>query len=82
MPAMESLTTAPAEIFGMTGLGVLAPGARADVVAWDGDPLEVASAPSAVFIDGETQSMVTRQTKLRDRYRTLDESQKPFAYRH
>lgn len=80
--AMESLTTAPAEIFGLTGLGTLAPGGRADVVAWDGDPLEVASAPTAVYIDGEAQSMESRQTRLRDRYRTLDESQKPLAYRH
>lgn len=79
--AMEALTTAPAEIFGMTGLGVLAPGARADVVAWDGDPLEAASAPSAVYIDGDVQPLETRQTKLRDRYRTLDESQKPLAYK-
>lgn len=79
--AMRALTTAPAEIFGMTGLGVLAPGARADVVAWDGDPLDVISAPSAVYIDGEAQPMESRQTKLRDRYRDLDESQQPLAFR-
>lgn len=78
--AMRALTSAPAEIFGMTGLGVLAPGARADVVAWDGDPLEVTSAPSAVYIDGESQPMESRQTKLRDRYRTIDESQRPMAF--
>lgn len=79
--ALRGLTTVPAEIFGMTGLGVLAPGARADVVAWDGDPLEVTSAPSAVFIDGEAQPLDTRQTLLRDRYLNLDESQRPLAYR-
>jgi imidazolonepropionase-like amidohydrolase len=79
--AMRSLTTAPAEIFGMTGLGTLAPGARADVVAWDGDPLEVTSAPTAVYIDGEAQPMESRQTKLRDRYRNLDESERPLAFR-
>lgn len=79
--AMRSLTAAPAEIFGMTGLGVLAPGARADVVAWDGDPLEVTSAPTAIFIDGAEQSLESRQTKLRDRYLSLDESHRPLAYR-
>ena len=79
--AMRSLTTAPAEIFGMTGLGTLAPGARADVVAWDGDPLEVTSAPTAVYIDGEAQPMESRQTRLRDRYRNLDESERPLAFR-
>ncbi len=79
--AMRSLTTAPAEIFGMTGLGVLAPGARADVVAWDGDPLDVTSAALAVFIDGEAQPMESRQTRLRDRYISLDESERPLAYK-
>jgi imidazolonepropionase-like amidohydrolase len=79
--AMKALTSAPAQIFGMTDLGVLAPGGRADVVAWDGDPLEVTSAPVAVYIDGESQPMVSRQTKLRDRYRTLDESERPMAFK-
>lgn len=79
--AMKALTTAPAEIFGMSGLGVLTPGARADVVAWDGDPLEVTSAPTAVFIEGVSEPMESRQTKLRDRYLDLDHSDKPFAYR-
>jgi hypothetical protein len=50
-------------------------------VAWDGDPLEVTSAPVAVYIDGESQPMVSRQTKLRDRYRTLDESERPMAFK-
>jgi imidazolonepropionase-like amidohydrolase len=79
--AMRALTTAPAEIFGMTGLGVLAPGARADVVGWDGDPLDVTSAALAVFIDGEGQPMESRQTRLRDRYISLDESDRPLAYK-
>jgi imidazolonepropionase-like amidohydrolase len=79
--AMRALTTAPAEIFGMTGLGVLAPGARADVVGWDGDPLDVTSAATAVFIDGESQPMESRQTRLRDRYISLDESERPLAYK-
>lgn len=80
--ALEALTVAPAEIFGMSGLGTLAPGNRADVVAWDGDPLDVISAPTAVYIDGESQPMETRQTKLRDRYMKLDESERPLAYKH
>lgn len=79
--AMKALTTVPAEIFGMSGLGVLAPGARADVVAWDGDPLEITSAPTAVFIDGVSEPMESRQTKLRDRYLSLDTSERPLAYK-
>ena len=39
---------------------------EADV--WDGDPLEPASAPVVVLIDGREVSQVTRQTLLRDRY--------------
>ena len=80
--AMKALTTVPAEIFGMSGLGVLAPGARADVVAWDGDPLEITSAPTAVFIDGVSEPMESRQTKLRDRYLSLDHTHRPLAYKH
>ncbi|MFN3313618.1 MAG: amidohydrolase family protein [Hyphomonas sp.] len=78
--AMRALTTGPADIFGMTGLGVLAPGARADVVAWDGDPLEAVTAASAVFIDGERQPMESRQSLLRDRYLNLDRGERPLAY--
>jgi hypothetical protein len=36
---------------------------------------------NAVFIDGESQPMESRQTRLRDRYRTIDESQKPMAFK-
>ncbi|HAY05347.1 MAG TPA: amidohydrolase family protein [Hyphomonas sp.] len=79
--ALAALTVTPARIFGLTGLGSLAPGNRADVIAWDGDPLEVTSAPTAVYIDGEAQPMETRQTKLRDRYLSLDESERPLAYK-
>ena len=43
-------------------------GYLADVVIWDGDPLEVMSAPSAVFIEGREQLLSSRQTRLRDRY--------------
>jgi imidazolonepropionase-like amidohydrolase len=78
--ALTALTSAPADIFGLTGYGRLAPGAHADVVAWDGDPLEVISGPVAVIIDGEQQSMESRQTRMRDRYLSLDETERPRAY--
>ncbi|MCA8901469.1 MAG: amidohydrolase family protein [Hyphomonas sp.] len=80
--AMKSLTVTPAKIFGLSGYGTLAVGARGDVVAWDGDPLENTSNTDAVFIDGVPQDLTSRQTELRDRYRTLDESQRPLAYVH
>ena len=79
--AMAAITTAPAAIFDLDTLGSVAPGSTADLVVWDGDPLEVMSAPQAVIIDGEVQSMESRQTKLRDRYLDLDESERPLAYK-
>lgn len=79
--AMAGLTTGPAEIFGGEATGKLEPGAVADVVIWDGDPLEVMSAPTRIFINGVDQSLESRQTKLRDRYLDLDESETPLAFK-
>lgn len=79
--AFAAITSIPAEISGQGGrAGVLAPGAAGDVVIWDGDPLEVTSAPERVFIDGVEQPRDNHQTQLRDRYRDLDTSALPKAY--
>lgn len=81
--ALAAITSVPAEIVGMGGrFGVLKPGAAGDVVIWDGDPLEVSSAPLHVYIDGIEQPLQSHQTRLRDRYRDLDESELPKAYDH
>lgn len=80
--AMAAMTTVPAAIFGVENYGTIERGSTADLVIWDGDPLEISSAPVAVFIDGEAQSLESRQTKLRDRYLDLDESEKPLAYKN
>jgi len=67
--AFAAVSSGPADIFGVGNrLGRLAPNYLADVVIWDGDPLEVQSAPTAVFIEGAEQPLVSRQTRLRDRY--------------
>jgi imidazolonepropionase-like amidohydrolase len=67
--AFAAVTRGPAEIFGVGGeLGRLERNYLADVVIWDGDPLQVMSAPTAVFIEGVEQPLVSRQTRLRDRY--------------
>ncbi|HRK65075.1 MAG TPA: amidohydrolase family protein, partial [Terricaulis sp.] len=67
--AFAAVTRGPAEIFGVGDrLGRLQSGYLADVVIWDGDPLQVQSAPVAVFIEGAEQPLVSRQTRLRDRY--------------
>ena len=79
--AFATITSKPAAAIGMDGeIGSLRPGRRADVVIWDGDPLEVASAPEAIFIDGVAQPMTSRQTRLRDRYLDPVEKSLPKAY--
>ena len=66
--AIEAMTINPAEVFGITNYGQLEIGMEADVVVWDGDPLEVTSNAEFVLIQGESQPMVSRATRLRDRY--------------
>ena len=78
--ALAAITRAPAQIFGLADLGTLEAGKRGDVVVWDGDPLELTSAPTAVFIDGVAQPMQSRQLQLRDRYRDLAPAALPKAY--
>ena len=79
--ALSAITKGPAAIWGIDHGGTLAPGADADLVIWDGDPLEPASAPLAVFIDGVEASLATRQTALRDRYAPGRQDAMPPAYR-
>ncbi|HEX6661564.1 MAG TPA: amidohydrolase family protein [Sphingomicrobium sp.] len=81
--ALAMITSRPAEAVGMGGeIGSLAPGRRADVVIWSGDPLEGSSAAEQVYIDGVRQPLETHQTRLRDRYRYLPRRDLPEAYRH
>lgn len=79
--AFAAISSVPAAISGYDGqAGVLVPGAMGDVVIWDGDPLEVGSVPTRVFIGGVEQSLDSHQSRLRVRYRDLDESDLPKAY--
>jgi imidazolonepropionase-like amidohydrolase len=82
--ALAMITSRPAEAIGMgREIGSLAPGRRADLVIWSGDPLEGSSTAEQVFIDGVRQPIETHQTRLRDRYRYLPGRRDlPEAYRH
>jgi imidazolonepropionase-like amidohydrolase len=81
--AFAAITSRPAEAFGMGGeIGSLRAGRRADVVIWSGDPLELTSEVERMLIDGVQQSLETRQTRLRDRYRNLQRRELPEAYRN
>lgn len=72
--ALKAVTLAPAEIYGQSDrVGTLEVGKDADVVVWSGDPFEVMEKATHVFIRGEDVPMISRQSLLRDRYRTLPE---------
>jgi hypothetical protein len=67
--ALQALTLNPAKMFGIADhYGSMARGLDADLVIWNGDPLEPTSAPDLVLVKGRPASLVTRQTLLRDRY--------------
>lgn len=66
--AIKALTSTPATIFGVEDYGRIEIGSKTSLVLWSGDPLEVTSQPDAVIIDGQVQSLVSRATRLRDRY--------------
>jgi len=66
---LAGLTTVPAQVLGVAGkFGTIAPGMRADLVLWSGDPLEVNAVAEQVWLDGRAMPMRSRQTELRDRY--------------
>jgi Amidohydrolase family len=66
---LAAITSTPADIFGLGATrGRIAVGQVADLVLWDGDPLEVSTLADQVWIGGHSIEMKSRQTELRDRY--------------
>jgi len=79
--AFAAISSVPADIMGVGDrLGSLKAGKAADVVVWDGDPLELSSAATTVIIDGVEQPLGNRQNRLRDRYARPTEGDLPKAY--
>ncbi len=66
--AMAAITSVPAEIFGMAGSGSVKAGALANLVVWNGDPFEVTTWPTHVFIRGRSIPPRSRQDLLTERY--------------
>ena len=77
--AIKAITSNPAEIFGLVGVGSIAPGFDADLVVWDGDPLELMSNVENVLIDGVEQDLSNRYEELTERY--IKEKELPNSYR-
>ena len=76
---MKAITSNPADIFGLVGVGSIAPGFDADLVVWDGDPLELMSNVENVLIDGVDQDLSNRYEELTERY--TKEKELPNSYR-
>ena len=67
--AFRAITINPARIFDVaTEIGSIERGKRADIVIWDGDPLELGTKVQMVFIDGEQIPLRSRKDELRERY--------------
>jgi imidazolonepropionase-like amidohydrolase len=77
--AFRAVTLYPAQIWGVDDrYGSLEPGKVANVVVWSGDPFEMTTAVEHVIIRGQQLPLVSRETLLRDRYKTLDENRRSY----
>jgi len=66
---LAALTRIPAQTFGAGDeLGSIEVGKRADLVLWNGDPLDVIHLAEQVWLGGQAQPMRSRQSELRERY--------------
>ena len=70
--ALRAVTLTPAEMYGLGArYGSLEQGKVANIVVWSGDPFELSTRVEAVLIRGQEIPLTSRQTELRERYRTL-----------
>jgi imidazolonepropionase-like amidohydrolase len=76
--ALESITLAPARAFGVDDqVGSLERGKLATLVIWNGDPLELSTRPTHVFVRGRNVLQPSRQDELMRRYLTLPPNYRP-----
>jgi len=70
--AYSAMSSIPAAWFGVD---------ETSLVVWDGDPMEITSAPIAMSINGSVQSMTSRQKALRDRYNPTKADERAYKFR-
>ena len=78
--AIKGMTQTVAQTFNLDNRGSIEPGKLADIIVWDGDPLEPASFPKIVMIEGQLQDLSSRSSKLTERYTNTEN--KPSSYKH
>ncbi len=78
--AIQGMTDTVAKTFQLSNRGSIESGKFADIIVWDGDPLEPSSFPKIVMIEGELQDLTSRSSKLTERYTNSED--KPSSYKH
>ena len=78
--AIEGMTNTVAKTFQIDNRGSIESGKLADIIVWDGDPLEPSSFPKIVMIEGKFQDLKSRSSKLTERYTNSED--KPASYKH
>jgi imidazolonepropionase-like amidohydrolase len=66
--ALAAMTSVPAKLLGLPLLGMVKPGFQANIVLWKGDPLELSTLISDIWIKGRVQPLKSRQDALYERY--------------
>jgi imidazolonepropionase-like amidohydrolase len=78
--AIRGMSNTVAQTFRLNNRGSIETGKLADVIVWDGDPLEPSSFPKIVMIEGQLQDLSSRSSKLTERYTNKED--KPSSYKH
>ena len=78
--AIEGMTNTVARTFQLSNRGSIESGKFADIIVWDGDPLEPSSFPKIVMIEGKLHDLASRSSKLTERYTNIED--KPSSYKH
>lgn len=66
--ALAAVTVNPTKLFDLSGSGKVEVGAPANLVLWGGDPFETQTAAEKVWLNGVEYPLISRATRLRDRY--------------